>query len=322
MGKHGVSAAVLLDHLLVADGQLCLGGRGGAGFQLGGVDLLHEALRHDDARAAIGKPPAVGAGACGAKVVGLSGIELIEQAEKGVPEEVDVGLEEDVPLGLWVHGVGLVDHGQELEAVQPPSGLGVVDRVALGLGLLVLGVGLEVVVAFGVGEGQLGQDVDDVVVAELLVVVGDDEQVRDARGDGGEVGLELGGVGGARLEDDLDVIELLRGEVLAEVGVEAGLVLQRGEEALGGGLVVDGRGRRRRCGAAAGQGHDEEDEKETAEQHSRRPAREAQGQRCEDGHGGDAEERLVRRRARNEREGDGWANWAWFNEGASPLSVR
>lgn len=277
----------------------------------------------DDASATVGEPATVGTGARGAEIVGLSGIELVEQAEEGVPEEVDVGLEEDVPLGLWVHGVGLVDHGQELEAVQPPSGLGVVDRVALGLGLLVLGVGLEVVVAFGVGEGQLGEDVDNLVLADLLLVVGDDEEVRYARGDGGEVCLQLGAVGGARLEDNLDVIELLRGEVLAEVGVEAGLVLQRREEALGSGLVVDRRrGRWRWCGAAAGQGQDEEDEKETAEQHSRRPARKTQGQCCEDGHGGDAEQRLVRRRARNEGRGNGWANWAWFNEGASPLSVR
>lgn len=120
------------------------------------------------------------------------------------------------------------------------------------------------------------------------------------------MGLELGPISSTCLQDDLDVIELLRGEVFAEVGVDAGLVLERGEEALGVGLVVHRRRRRRMCSTATREGQDEEDEKETTEQDSSWPSREAQGQRGEDGHGGgDAQQRLVRVRGAQRASGTG-----------------
>lgn len=60
-------------------------------------------------------------------------------------------------------------------------------------------------------------------------------------------------------------------------------------------------------GAPAGEGQDEEDEKEAAEQDAGGPSRETQRQRGEDCHGGDAEQRPVRWKARKGEERG--ANW-------------
>lgn len=173
-------------------------------------------------------------------------VELLQQPEERVPEEVDVRLQEHVPLGLGVHLVGLVDHGQELEPVQLPAGR-VLDAVAVIVHLLVLRVRLEVGVVDGVGWGEVGEHIRDLAVADLVGVVRDDEQIRDARCDGREVrtALLLLFQPRARLQHHLDRVQLADGEVGAEVGVERGRVLERGEEALGG-LFVEGRLLRRR----------------------------------------------------------------------------
>lgn len=113
----------------------------------------------------------------GAQVVRLGRVELAEQAEECVPEEVDVGLEEDVPLRLGAGDVGLVHHGQVLEAVELEAALRLLLGLALGVGFLVIDVGLEVKVADLVALGQLGQDIDHLSVAQALFGFADDDEV-------------------------------------------------------------------------------------------------------------------------------------------------
>ena len=103
------------------------------------------------------------------------------------------------------------------------------------------------------------------MIANLLVVVRHNQEIWYARCYRREVSLQLGRVGSASLEYNLDVIELFRGEVLAEVGVDAGLVLQRREETLRVGSVVVRWRRRRVLRPPPCKSQDEEDEKETAQ---------------------------------------------------------
>ena len=175
----------------------------------------------------------------GSQVVWLGGVELAEQTEEGVPEQVDVRLEEDIPLGLGAGHVSFVDHGQVLEAVQLEAALRLLLRLALRVGLLVVDVGLEVEVVDFVALGQLGQDINDLAVPEALLGLADDDEVGDAARDGAEVGLVDARLAGSDLQDHLDLGQQGLGEVLAVVELDAvgALLLERREERLGLGPV-------------------------------------------------------------------------------------
>jgi len=280
--QHSVAAGLLLDPVLVAVAQATLAGDVLGGGCLGRDELLHQALGEHEASAAIGKVAAVAALVRLAQVVRRGGVELAEQAEQRVPEEVDVRLEEDEPLGLGVRRVGLVDHGQVLEAVELEAALRLLDRLALGVGLLLLDVGLEVEVVDFVCLGQLGEDVDDVAVAQSLLAVADNDEVGDAARDGAEVGLGGGALARRDLEDDLDLVEQVLGEVLAVVELDAvcALGLERREEGLGLGLV-----HRRRVAwpraAAVRQCVEEEEEQQRREEEAPWPASQAASQQLE-----------------------------------------
>lgn len=201
--------------------------------------LLHQTVGHDDACAAVRKPAALAAFVWCAQVVWLGRIELTEQAEQRVPEEVDVRLKENVPLGVGLGHVRFVDHGQVLEAVELEAALRLLHRLALRVRLLVVDVCLEVEVVHFIALGELGQDVDDLTVAQPLLGLADDDEVCDAAGDGVEMRLVDGRLAGGDLEDDLHLVEEVLGEVLAVVELDAvrALLLKRREERLCLGLV-------------------------------------------------------------------------------------
>lgn len=286
VGQDGVAALLLLDPVLEAVAQAALAGNVGGGGGPGGDELLHEPLGEHEAGAAVGKVARVRGIEAGlvrlAQVVGRGRVELAEQAEQRVPEEVDVALEEDEPLGLGVRRVGLVDHGQVLEAVELEAALRLLDRLALDVGLLLVDVGLEVEVVDLVALGQLGEDVEHAAVAQALLAVADDDEIGDAAGDGAQVGLGGGALAARDLEHDLDLVEQVRGEVLAVVELDAvgALGLERREEGLGLGPVhrlgIMGASR-----AAAGERVDEEDEQQRREEDSPWPPRETAAQHFE-----------------------------------------
>lgn len=196
VGQDSVAALFFLDPALEAHAEavlsryICRSGR------LGGDQLLHEALGHDDAGAAIGKEAALGALVWRSQIMRLRSVELAEQAEQRVPDKVDVRLEEDEPLSARVRDIRLVDHGQVLEAVELEGALLLLDRLALGVGLLLLDIRLEVEVLGLVALGQLGEDVNHMTVSQALVAVADNQQVGDAAGNRAEMGLGLGRLAG------------------------------------------------------------------------------------------------------------------------------
>jgi hypothetical protein len=302
VGQDGIATGLLLDPVLKAHAEAALAGDVGAAGRLGGDELLHQALGHDEARAAVGEPAAVGALVRGAKVVGDGGVVLAEQAEQRVPEEVDVRLEEDEPLGLGVGCVGAVDHGQVLEAVELEAALRLVDRLALDVGLVVPDVGLEVDVVGLVALGQVGEDVDDAAVAQLLLAVADDDEVVDAARDGAQVGLVDGRLARGHLEHDLDMAEQVLGEVLAVVELDGigGARLEGREEGLCLGRV-HGMGL---AGAAVQQRVGEVKEEHAGNQEPPRPAG-AECRHCVESRNRGRNGRYRQRRRRRRRRGTG-----------------
>jgi hypothetical protein len=313
VGEDGIAAGLLLDPVLEAHTEAALAGDVGAAGRLGGDELLHQALGHDEASTTVGEPGAVGAYVRGAKVVGDGGVVLAEQAEQRVPEKVDVRLEEDEPLGLGVGRIGAVDHGQVLEAVELEAALRLVDRLALDVGLVVLDVGLEVDVVGLVALGQVGEDVDDATVAQLLLAVADDDEVVDAARDGAEVGLVDGRLARGHLEHDLDMAEQVLGEVLAVVELDGigGARLEGREEGLCLGRV-HGVGL---AGAAVQQRVGEIEQQHAWNQEPPRPAC-AECRHCVESRNRGRNGRYRQRRRRRRRRA------RWGSLGGRPTSLR
>lgn len=169
--------------------------------------MLEEALGENKACATVGKLAALGSLVRFTQIVWLRGVELAKQTEQGVPEEVDIRLNEDEPFCRGVCHVCLIYHGQVLEAVELEGPLLLLDGLPALVCLLVLDIDLEVHVVLLVALGEFGEDVDNMAVAQSLFPIPHDDEVRNAARYGAEVCFGLVCAVRGHLEDDLHLFE-------------------------------------------------------------------------------------------------------------------
>ena len=168
---HAVPAADSVDILVVA-----LGDVGVLAYSLG-----HGGLRDDVARASVRELNVQVGG--GPNVVGRGRLEFVHEGAEIVEVQGGIGLDENVPLGVLPIPPGLQEHGQELVLVEVPAlaaGLErarVLEQRAVRLELVVQ---LKVVVALLHIVRDLVQRVDEVVLGDLHLDVGEDDVVVDA----------------------------------------------------------------------------------------------------------------------------------------------
>lgn len=138
---------------------------------------------------------------------------IVRRMREGI--DIRVCLQEKVKVLVGLRPPCPLYHGQELVLVNPPSvdarGRLLVDiqgpiRAHLLLPYVVVKVGIVVVIT----GGQVGENVNDFVVADCFVEVGEDEQVvlGKASAHTVELGIDLGSIlAMAHLQDRLDGFE-------------------------------------------------------------------------------------------------------------------
>lgn len=205
--------------------------------------LLHHGARDNIATTTVGKGLVVDHG--DTTNVGLALGRMLPQPDNEVgPDDVGIGLSKHIPVHVRALLPGALDHVEELVLVQVPGTLDALGAGVLGDGARRLGA-VQGELAVGLADGVVDavEDVLQVVLADLLLKVGEDEEVRQALHAGEQVRRDLGeALGGARLHDEQDapgVGEALAGRAEVELGVDdGGAVAVLVERVVVDGLVV------------------------------------------------------------------------------------
>lgn len=187
--------------------------------------LPHESSTEHESRASVCEVPAVGSvgGVLSSHVVCFVRIQLVEEPEEGIPEEINIALEKNIPLGLWIDLVCFIHHGQKLEAVESPSLAPEVYGIALDMRLLMFQIDIEIRVIDGVRRRELGENIRYNMLSNLLFMVRYNKQVGDTTAHGSQMSFTLCVLAGPRLQHDLYILELVLREIGAEVcGVRRG----------------------------------------------------------------------------------------------------
>lgn len=181
-----------------------------------------------------------------AQIIRLLVLQLRQPGQQIRPEEIRIGLHEDVPFRVGARLQRLLDHGQELPLIQfpawvvrfPEGGVGIRVQVGGCEGCAPGGADAVVDAEIRVGLfdvlGYVFEDVVELHVVDFLGVVGEDYVVWDAAEGGLQVdGDFVAGFGDAGFQDHEDVLQA------GEVGtVCVGIVLSLRECDRGRGVLV------------------------------------------------------------------------------------